>query len=281
MAWRRYSPFTPVDLADRTWPTHGHHQGPALVRGRPARRQPGPHRPDDPGAQAAHVPAARADGLQGDRGRLPVGEPDRLRLRPPAHRERPDPRRRRHPGADPGARAPDRAHVRVDRRCAAGDRAPVQLDLDAAAPRRVRPRPRRHQGHRDPRRAAVPKYAENLHGHRGLLRVLPRVLHRHRARVRRRGLRRGLRRVGAHARPQGDRQPAGDRRDGDAQRLRRLDRVDAPQPAPARLAGALAAPAQRPRHRRSPPPSWATWPAPTASRAACSATASAPATSAW
>ena len=31
----------------------------------------------------------------------------------------------------------------------------------------------------------------------------------------------------------------------------------------------------------SPPPSWATWRAPTASRAACSATASAPATSAW
>jgi hypothetical protein len=31
----------------------------------------------------------------------------------------------------------------------------------------------------------------------------------------------------------------------------------------------------------SPPPSSATWPAPTASRAACSATGSAPATSAW
>ena len=41
------------------------------------------------------------------------------------------------------------------------------------------------------------------------------------------------------------------------------------------------APAQRPRHRASPPPSWATWPAPTGSRAACSATASAPATSTW
>ena len=44
---------------------------------------------------------------------------------------------------------------------------------------------------------------------------------------------------------------------------------------------AVAAPAQRPRHRRWPPPSWACWPAPTGSRAACSATASAPATSTW
>jgi 2-isopropylmalate synthase len=41
------------------------------------------------------------------------------------------------------------------------------------------------------------------------------------------------------------------------------------------------APAQRPRARRWPPPSSASWPAPTASRGACSATASAPATSAW
>ena len=44
--------------------------------------------------------------------------------------------------------------------------------------------------------------------------------------------------VGAHARPQGDRQPAGHRRDGDAERLRRLDRVDAPQPRAPRLVGA-------------------------------------------
>ena len=33
-----------------------------------------------------------------------------------ADRGGPDPRRRRHPGADPGPRAPDRAHVRVDPR---------------------------------------------------------------------------------------------------------------------------------------------------------------------
>jgi 2-isopropylmalate synthase len=38
--------------------------------------------------------------------------------------------------------------------------------------------------------------------------------------------------VAAHAGPQDDRQPAGHRRDGHAERLRRLDRVDAPQSGP-------------------------------------------------
>ena len=96
-----------------------------------------------------------------------------------------------------------------------------------------------------------------------------------------RGLQRGQRRVAADAGPQDDHQPAGHRRDGDAERLRRLDRVDAPQPRAPRTPSCsrctrttTAAPPSR-------PPSWATWPAPTASRAACSATASAPATSAW
>ena len=56
--------------------------------------------------------------------------------------------------------------------------------------------------------------------------------------------------MAADAGPQADHQPAGDGRDGHAERLRRLDRVDAPQPGPPRLGRAVAAPAQRPRHRR-------------------------------
>ena len=178
----------------------GHHEGAALVRGGSARRQPGADRPDDPGTQAADVPAAGRHGLQGDRGRVPLGQPDRLRLRPPADRERPDPGRRRHPGADPGPRAPDRADVRGHRRCRPGDRAPVQLHLHPAAAGRVRAGPRRHQGHRHPRRAAVPEVRREPQRYRGVLRVLPRVLHRHRAGVRGRGVRRGLRRVAADAR---------------------------------------------------------------------------------
>ena len=251
MAYQRYSTLHPDRPGRPHVARHGHHPGPALVRGRPARRQPGPDRPDDPGPQEAHVRAAGPDGLQGDRGRLPVGQPDGLRLRPRADRGRPDPRRRRHPGPDPVPRAPDRAHLRVDPRGQAGDRAPVQLDLHAAAPGGVRPGQGRDQGHRRARRAAVHEVRRADHPrHRHLLRVLPRVLHGHRAGVRRRGLQRRQRRVAAHPGAQGHHQPAGDRRDGHAQRLRRLDRVDAPQPAPPRLDRPEPAPAQRPRHRR-------------------------------
>ena len=86
--------------------------------------------------------------------------------------------------------------------------------------------------------------------HRDPLRVLAGVLHRHRARLRRRGLQRRHRRLGADARPADDHQPAGDGGDGRADRLRRPDRVDAPQPGPARLRRPQPAPAQRPGHRR-------------------------------
>ncbi len=220
------------------------------MRGRPARRQPGPHRPDELRAQAADVPAARADGLQGDRGRLPVGEPDRLRLLPRAHRGRPHPRRRDDPGADAVPRPPHRAHLRRHRRLEAGDRALLQLDLGAAAPRRLRARAGRHHRHRRAGGAPLPQARGDHPRHADLLRVLARVLHRHRARLRGAHLQRRHRRHRPDARPQDDRQPAGDRRDGDAQRLRRLDRVDGPPPRPARVRRRQPAPAQRPRHGR-------------------------------
>ena len=57
----------------------------------------------------------------------------------------PDPRRRHRAGADAGARAADRAHVRGAAGREARDRAPLQLDVDHAAARRVRPRPRGHR----------------------------------------------------------------------------------------------------------------------------------------
>ena len=91
------------------------------------------------------------------------------------------------------------------------------------------------------------KYAESLPRHHGdRLRVLPGDLHRHRAAVLGRGLRGGLRRVAARRRPRDHPQPAGDRRDGHAERLRRPDRVVLPAAHPAREHHDLAAPAQRP-----------------------------------
>ena len=76
----------------------------------------------------------------------------------------------------------------------------------------------------------------------------PGELHGHRARVRRRRLQPGHRGLRADARAQGHHQPAGDGRDGDAERLRRLDRVDVAAPRPPRERDPDPAPAQRPRH---------------------------------
>ena len=251
------------------------------MRGRPARREPGAHRPDGRRAQDAHVQAAREDGLQGDRGRLPEREPDRLRLLPRAHRGRAHPRRRDDPGAHPVPRPPHRAHLRRDPRQQDGHRALLQLDVGAAAPRRVRDERGGHHRHRPPGRAAVPQARGDGARDRRLLRVLAGVLHRHRARVRGAHLQRGHRRHRPDARPQADHQPARHRRDGHA-------RTSTPTPSSGWCATSTAASRSSSACTRTttaarawPRPSSATSPVPTASRAACSATGSAPATSAW
>ena len=129
-------------------------------------------------------------------------------------------------------------------------RALLQLDLDAAASRRLRPRSRRHHEDRDRRRGALSIPRVDLARDRVPLRVLARELHRHRARLRPRDLQRGDRGDRSHARAAADLQPARDGRDVHAEPLRRRHRVVL---APRRSAGldrAVAAPPQRPRHRR-------------------------------
>ena len=115
MPHHEYRPYETVDLPDRTWPDVVLDARADLVLDRPARRQPGARQPDGRRAQAALLrPAARAR-LQGDRGRLPGGVEDGLRLRAAARRGGPDPRRRDDRGPDAGAARADRADVRVDR----------------------------------------------------------------------------------------------------------------------------------------------------------------------
>ena len=156
-------------------------QGADLVQRRPARRQPGADRADGRRSQAADVPAAREDGLQGNRDRLSGRLADRLRLHAQADRRGPDSRRRHGPGADAVARGADRAHVRSARRRRPRDRPSVQLDVDHAAPPRVRPRPRRHQGHRRLRRQADPRPRREPARHRVVPRILAGELHRRRS----------------------------------------------------------------------------------------------------
>ncbi|CAA9332996.1 MAG: 2-isopropylmalate synthase, partial [uncultured Frankineae bacterium] len=226
---------------------------PAVVQRRPARRQPGPHRPDGRRPQDADVPAARRHGLQGDRGRLPGREHDRLRLHPGSRRAGPRPRRRHDPGPHPGARGAHRAHRAVARgpaRHRAG--APLQLDLDAAAARGVRTRRGRHSVHRRARRRVVRQVRRAAAGRRDhrALAVQPRVVHRHRAGLRAGGVPGRHGRVAADAGQPGGAQPAGHGGDVGAEHVRRPDRVVRPRAGgPALERRALAAPAQRPGDR--------------------------------
>ena len=176
MPFGKYLPFhkqIAVEPARPHLADQADHPGAAVVRGRPPGRQPGAHRPDERGAQEADVRPARADGLQGDRGRVPIGEPDRLRLRAGAHRGEPHSRRRDHPGADPVSRPPGAPHLRCDPRVEAGHRPLLQLDVGPPAPRRVRAGPGRHHRHRGPGGPPLPQARGDRPRHRRVLRVLP------------------------------------------------------------------------------------------------------------
>ena len=204
MPCHRYRPFPAVDLPDRQWPSRTITAAPRwlstdLRDGNQALIDPMNARP-----QAGHVRPAGTHGLQGDRGRFPGREPDRLRLHPRADRERLGPRRRPHLGADPGPRGADRADRAVAGRRAPGHRAPVQrrgADLPPGRVRLGRRRARRvpgggRRGH--PRGDEVRRDLPARHRLR--LRVLARDLHGHRARLRAGDLRGGHGRVAARAR---------------------------------------------------------------------------------
>ena len=202
MPFHLYRSFTPIPLPDRTWPSQVITKAPRwcsvdLRDGNQALID-----PMDIERKRRMFDLLVQVRLQGDRGRLPLGLPAGLRLRAPAHREGPDPRRRDHPGPHPGAARADRAHLRVARgarrgrsctsttrrpRCSAGwcsaSTAPASWTsrckaaqlcktADADGPRGRRPLP-----------------------------VLAGELHRHRARLREGDLRGGDGRVGADARP--------------------------------------------------------------------------------
>ena len=120
MPFEKYTPFLPLPLVlpDRTWPNMRIEKAPLwcsvdLRDGNQALID-----PMDPSRKLRMFNTLVQDGLQGDRGRLPVGEPARLRLRAPADRGRPHPRGRHDPGAHAVPRRTDRAHLRVDSRVA-------------------------------------------------------------------------------------------------------------------------------------------------------------------
>ena len=214
---------------------------------------------------------------------FPVRVADRLRFRAPADRGGPDPRRRHDPGADPGARGADPAHVRIAARARS---APSCTSTTPTSPlfsaRRVRHGPRRASSTSpSTARRLIQRVRGRAAGDRLALRILARDASPHRARLRPRDLRRGRPTSGSRRRATtGDPQPAGDGRGGHAQRLSPTRSSGCTATCRAPRCIVLGPSAQRSRHRRRGRRARASWRAPTASKAACSATASAPATSA-
>ena len=172
----RYRPFAQevetVTLADRTWPDKVIDRAPAWCR-RPARRQPGPDRPDEPGPQAADVRTAGQDGLGKE---IEVGFPSASQTDYDFVREIIE------QGGCPRT-SPSRCWTqcrpelieRTFQACdgAPNDRALLQLDLDPAAPGGVPRRPRRDQEDRHRRRPQVPGGGGQASRHPVALRVPP------------------------------------------------------------------------------------------------------------
>ena len=190
-----------------------------------------------------------------------------------------DPRRRPHLGADPGPRGAHRAHRAVAGRARAGHGAHVQRRRADVPQRRVRLATA--TGAAQCKAVAVDgtqrghEVRRDLPGrHRLRLRVLARDLHGHRARLLAGDLRGGDGRLAAGAGPRDRAQPAVHGRALHPERLRRPDRVDEPQPDAGASTSRCRCTPTTTAARPPPTPSWPCWPARSASRAACSATAS-------
>ncbi len=196
--------------------------------------------------------------------------------------ERPDPRRRHHPGADPVARGADRAHLRGGARIAQARHHPsLQLDLDLAAPGRVRAGPARASSRSpSPAPSSSATWPRRCPRPRSSFEYSPESFTGTELEFARRDLRRGAGRLAADGGRSAHPQSAGDGRDGDAQHL-----------SPTRSNGSaatctgrdryhpVAPPAQRPRHRRRRGRAWRDGRRRPRRGHACSAMASAPAMS--
>ena len=224
MPYWKYRPYETVDLPDRTWPDRVVDRAPIWCSTDLRDGNQALVKPMDSARKQRMFDLLVALGDQGDRGRVPVGVEDRLRLRAPPRRGRPDPGRHDDRRAHAGAARADRAHLRGDRGRAARDRASLQLDLRDPAAGRLPARQGGDHRARRARRGALQgaRRADEDGDH---VRVLAGELPRHRARLRARDLRGRDRRVGADERRADDRQPADDGRGVPAERVRRPARV--------------------------------------------------------
>ena len=188
----KYRPFPPVNLSDRQWPNRTITNAPIwcsvdLRDGNQALIEPmGPER------KMRMFNALVAMGFK----EIEIGFPSASQtdfdfVRYP-HRKQENSRRRHDPGAHPGARGTDPAHLRKPRRRPQRHRPSLQFDLGIAAPRGVPARSGRHRRYRGQGRA--PHQASSS-ASRAWATYPPRIfagkLHGHRARFREGDLRSG------------------------------------------------------------------------------------------
>ena len=211
----KYLAAAPIALADRRWPSQVITRPPLwcstdLRDGNQALIE-----PMDQARKLRMFEHAGPDRVQGDRGRVPLRFADRVRLRAPADRGRPHPRRRHHPGAGAGARGPDRrtfASLRGARRADGARLQRHRAGVPAGGlPARIGPASLEIATRAT---ALIRELAAARRATDWGFEYSPGDLQRHRARLRAGGLRRGDRDLGRDARAPRHLEPAGHHRDG-------------------------------------------------------------------
>ena len=102
MPFARYTPFVPVDVPDRTWPTRKVEKAPRWLSTDLRDGNQALIDPMTPARKLTMFELLVAMGYKEIEVGFPEREPDRLRLRAQAHRRGPHPRRRTDLGADAG-----------------------------------------------------------------------------------------------------------------------------------------------------------------------------------
>ena len=219
---------TTVDLPDRTWPDVVLDRAPIWCSTDLRDGNQALVNPMDAARKRRFFDLLVRARREGDRGRLPVGVEDRLRLLPHARRGGPDPRRHDDRGAHAGAPGADRADVRGDRGRAARDRPPLQLDLGDAAARRLPARPRRDHGARGARHGALQGARRGRPRREIVFQYSPESFHHTELDYALEICEAVAAEWGPTPGREDDRQPADDGRGVPAERLRRPDRVVLP-----------------------------------------------------
>ncbi len=253
----KYRPFPQVPLPDRQWPSRTITSPPRWLSTDLRDGNQAIVDPMDAVKKNRFFDLLVEVGPEGDRSRLPERRADRVRLHLRPGQVGTHSRRRPGPGPHPEPRGPDPHQLRKSRRRARGDRPPLQRGQPGVARDRLPHDARRGARGRHERRQGHARRSGEAARHRLALPVFAGNLLDRRTRFLDLRLRGGNGRPAADAGTSDHPQPARHGRGGDAQHLRRPDRVFLPQPAEPRERGDLACTPTTTAAPASPRRSWA------------------------